>query len=238
MSADDPSRGTKREQAAPALVDTLYWLLAQRVTEFVSTPLNGSAHSVCGMVHPHETTARIFVFDGDDLATAIGIDFPLLDADGQQINHFRTVSMLRRVLATLNDDANISWSVDGRGVRVVDAQAFLGGADEPAAGLGEAIYGAVSGTFVHFDPQPPPVAQTLHPVGFLAQSPEVVRVYFHDPATNDVCGYDVPIAGEGGLALAAGGFLTARIRELAGTGVLPSREVAPDPYCARAYSVR
>ncbi|GLZ43623.1 hypothetical protein [Actinokineospora sp. NBRC 105648] len=239
MSADDPRRGEGTEQVPSPLADILYWTLVKRLTEFVSTPLSGSAYTVCGVVRPQPTIARVFVFDGDDLTTAIGIDCLLLDGSGQQINHFRHVATIRLVLEAVAGGAEANWGVDGRGVRVVDARMFSGSGEDPAAGLGEAIYGAVGGTFTRFDDQPPQVgAQIVYPVGFLAQSPEVVRVYFRDPGTSEVCGYDVPIAAEGGLVVAAGGFLTARIRELAGTGSLASREVASDPYCVRAYSVR
>ncbi|WP_157440208.1 hypothetical protein [Actinokineospora inagensis] len=209
------------------------------MTEFVSTPLAGSAYTVCGVVRPQPTIARVFVFDGDDLTTAIGVDCSLLDGGGQQVNHFRHVSTIRLVLGAVASGADVNWSIDDRGVRVVDARMFSGSGEDPAAGLGEAIYGAIGGTFTRFDDQPPQIgAQAAYPVGFLAQSPEVVRVYFRDPGTSEVCGYDVPIAAEGGLVVTAGGFLAARIRELAGTGSLASREVASDPYCARAYSVR
>ncbi|SDD56330.1 hypothetical protein [Actinokineospora iranica] len=239
MAVNDPRGGEGVEHTPSPLVDTLYWMLAERLTEFVSTPLAGSTYTVCGVVRPQPTVARVFVFDGDDLTTTIGVDCPLLDADGQQVNHFRHVSTLRRVLGAVIGGADVSWSIDGRGVRVVDARTFSSGGEDPAAGLGEAIYGAVSGTFARFSDQPPQAgAQTAYPVGFLAQSPEVVRVYFRDPGTREVCGYDVPIAAEDGLVVAAGGFLVARIRELAGTGSLASREMASDPYCARAYSVR
>ena len=239
MSGHDPRGDEGFEQAPSPLTGALYWTLAERLTEFVSTPLTGSTHTVCGVVRPQPTVARVFVFDGDDLTTTIGVDCPLLDASGEQVNHFRHVSTLRRVLGAVTGGADVNWSIDGRGVRVVNARAFYDDGDTPAAGLGEAIYGAVSGTFARFAAQPPQAgAQIAYPVGFLAHSVEAVRLYFRDPSSSEVCGYDVPTTTEDGLAMTSGGFLVARIRELAGTGSLPSREVAPDAYCARAYSIR
>lgn len=231
----------EENEALSPFLDALYWTLVERLVEFISTPLAGAAHAVAGVVRPRVSTARVFVFDGNDLSTIAGIDCPLLDRAGEQIDHYRHVAVLRRAMSSLACGAIREQNVDSRGIRIFDADSFYDDDENHPVMLRDAVFGSVAPTLRRPSAEPPSVgAQIIHPVGFLTLDAHTVRVYFRDPNGGETCGYDVAtVDAAGNFKAAAGGFLTARIRELVGTGTLAGREVSADSdeYCVRAFAV-
>ncbi|WP_043723573.1 hypothetical protein [Kutzneria sp. 744] len=243
MAVNDDRKGGPADEADSPFLDSLYWTLVERLTEFVSTPLPGVEHSVAGVVRTHASTARVFVFDGANLSTMVGIDCPLLDHAGEQMDHFRHITTLGQVVRSIarGDDADVERDVDSHGFPIVDARAFYERDEKARTTLREAIFGSIASTLHHFSSEPPSSgARIIYPVGFLTIGPDTVRVYFRDPETKETSGFDLGVLSpEGDFAVAAGGLLRARIRELVGTNALATREISAssDQYCARAYSM-
>jgi len=182
----------------------------------------------------------VFMFDGDDLSTMVGIDCPLLDGAGEQIDHYRHVAALRRAMGSLVSGAIRARDLDSHGTRIFDAGSFYDDENHPVQ-LRDAIFGSVASTLRRLSVEPPSAgAQIIYPVGFLTLDAHTVRVYFRDPDGGETCGYDVAaVDADGNFKVAAGGFLSARIRELVGTGTLAGQEVSADSdeYCSRAFAV-
>lgn len=243
MTMDDDGKGERVNETLSLFLDTLYWRLTERLTEFISAPLVGEEYSIVGVVRPNVSTARVFVFDGTDLSDAVGIDCPLLDRSGGQIDHFRHIITLRQVVRSIanNAGANTEGKADSHGFRIVNAQSFYEREEKASVALRDAIFGSVASVLHHFSVDPPSRgAQIIYPVGFLTLNSTTVRVYFRDPDDGETSGFDVNIVdAEGGFKVVAGGFLRAHIRELIGTNTLAGREITAhsDEYCIRAYAM-
>lgn len=215
--------------------------LVRTMLRFTTAPLGGGPVVRGVLPGPHEQgVGRVVVWDGQDIATSVAYDLPLVDRHGDNIPASTLAAVLRQAVrqapAAPWTAAEVGHTREGHGIPVVaaeDMEQLL--EDGPDFDLTDAFYAAAAGIAPSGGDER---AEKLCLLGFLLLDQRCARLYVTGEGLSGMVGLDVSLRDEeGAVSVGITGLAAALPSLIADDQLRYNPSNAMDPYCPEVFDL-